>query len=590
MTKRRPSNRRPKGDNKDLGSALVAENGRNRRAYRSAIKEDYPSLQHSFNFREATARNVDSIVAESSLDEFMHKAELAGTKFTADRDEVKVLEKEIVHSYNIPTGSSIRDYTHLKAKYSERLKIPRMPPRMMWRDAAELNKAEQEMFLKWRTSLADLQQVEGLTLTPFERNLELWRQLWRVVEKSDIIVQVVDARNPLLFRSIDLECYVKECDIGKQCILLINKADLLTSEQISLWRKWFAENDIEAIFWSATDVEKDESSKSVNYNDSSNPDCPAVETKDLPVVDNQSTSETEQLTRRPYMRTSKELLSYLKMKSYISSKGDLRRPLVVGMVGYPNVGKSSTINRIIGEKKVPVSATPGKTKHLQTLVVDSEITLCDCPGLVMPSFAFSRSEMLLSGILPIDQMRDHLEPVTLLISRIPRQHFESKYSIMLRKPADNDDHNELPTANELLTTVAFMKGYMSHSGVPDCSRAARLILKEVVSGVLKWVASPPNIDQELFDALTYQSLHESAKFRTKGAVVLHQLENRHLLEDVRSSDVDGQFFDGDQSSAHICHLRGACSSVNNAVAPNRKKHHNKNKREKLRRIFAHLDA
>ena len=41
-------------------------------------------------------------------------------------------------------------------------------------------------------------------ITPFERNLEFWRQLWRVIERSDIIMQIVDARNPLLFRCEDL--------------------------------------------------------------------------------------------------------------------------------------------------------------------------------------------------------------------------------------------------------------------------------------------------------------------------------------------------------------------------------------------------
>lgn len=49
------------------------------------------------------------------------------------------------------------------------------------------------------------------------------------------------------------------------------------------------------------------------------------------------------------------------------------RPLVVGMVGYPNVGKSSTINRILGQKKVSVSSTPGKTRHFQTINIDSEV-------------------------------------------------------------------------------------------------------------------------------------------------------------------------------------------------------------------------
>lgn len=67
------------------------------------------------------------------------------------------------------------------------------------------------------------------------------------------------------------------------------------------------------------------------------------------------------------------------------------------MIGYPNVGKSSTINSIVGSKKTSVSATPGKTKHFQTLILDNQLTLCDCPGLVMPALGFSYGEMLLNG-------------------------------------------------------------------------------------------------------------------------------------------------------------------------------------------------
>jgi large subunit GTPase 1 len=79
-------------------------------------------------------------------------------------------------------------------------------------------------------------------MTPFERNLQLWRQLWRVIERSHLIVQIVDARNPMGFRCVDLENYVAEVGedapdsavSGKgqrRSLLLINKADLLTIEQ-----------------------------------------------------------------------------------------------------------------------------------------------------------------------------------------------------------------------------------------------------------------------------------------------------------------------------------------------------------------------
>ncbi|KAK8771257.1 hypothetical protein V5799_025499 [Amblyomma americanum] len=86
---------------------------------------------------------------------------------------------------------------------------------------------------------------------------------------------------------------------------------------------------------------------------------------------------------------------------------------VIGLVGYPNVGKSSTINALLRSKRVSVSTTPGKTKHFQTLNLDEELCLCDCPGLVFPNFVSSKAEMVVHGILPIDQMTDHVAPVNL---------------------------------------------------------------------------------------------------------------------------------------------------------------------------------
>jgi large subunit GTPase 1 len=92
-----------------------------------------------------------------------------------------------------------------------------------------------------------LSDVHDLLLTPFERNLEVWRQLWRVLERSHLIVQIVDARNPEGFRCGDLEEYVASLDaegraVGKgaegnleggkrRCLMLINKSDLLTLDQ-----------------------------------------------------------------------------------------------------------------------------------------------------------------------------------------------------------------------------------------------------------------------------------------------------------------------------------------------------------------------
>ena len=111
--------------------------------------------------------------------------------------------------------------------------------------------------------------------------------------------------------------------------------------------------------------------------------------------------------------------------------------LVVGLVGYPNVGKSSTINALLGAKKVSVSSTPGKTKHFQTLVLSDDVTLCDCPGLVFPQFANTQADMIVDGVLPIDQMREYSAPVDLVCRRVPQEILEGTYGLRIEvKPVD----------------------------------------------------------------------------------------------------------------------------------------------------------
>jgi len=115
----------------------------------------------------------------------------------------------------------------------------------------QVDKNERDAFIKWRKKLAKLEEEEDLILTPFEKNLEIWRQLWRVIERSDIVVQIVDARNPLLFHNSDLSRYVREVDPSKRNLLLVNKADLLPEHNLRSWKKYFDENGIVFIFFSA---------------------------------------------------------------------------------------------------------------------------------------------------------------------------------------------------------------------------------------------------------------------------------------------------------------------------------------------------
>ena len=81
------------------------------------------------------------------------------------------------------------------------MKVPRRPTWDENTTAVELNEREKDAFLEWRRDLSVIElNSEKRSVTPFEKNLEVWRQLWRVVERSDVVIQIVDSRNPLFYR------------------------------------------------------------------------------------------------------------------------------------------------------------------------------------------------------------------------------------------------------------------------------------------------------------------------------------------------------------------------------------------------------
>ena len=146
----------------------------------------------------------------------------------------------------IPTGS---DGDALIGKFltgdskntqSMPLKIPRRPAWTKEMTAQEINQQENMAFLEWRRDIATMEECNvKLAITPFEKNIEVWKQLWRVIEKSDLLLQIVDARNPHFFYSADLEKYITEMGKDKEFILCINKADYLSPELVEHWNEYF---------------------------------------------------------------------------------------------------------------------------------------------------------------------------------------------------------------------------------------------------------------------------------------------------------------------------------------------------------------
>ncbi len=179
-----------------------------------------------------------------------------------------------------------------------------------------------------------------------------------------------------------------------------------------------------------------------------------------------------------------------------ASRSPDQNKLVVGLVGYPNVGKSSTINALLGAKKVSVSSTPGKTKHFQTLHLSEQTVLCDCPGLVFPQFATTAAELVVDGVLPIDQLREYSGPADLVAQRIPKDIIEATYGFQIAS-----EEHEKCTGLEMLTSYAVARGFARQGqGNPDESRAARYVLKDYVNARLLFAHPPEGVDANEFNA------------------------------------------------------------------------------------------
>ena len=491
-----------------------------------------------------------SVTEQAALDEFLATAELAGTDFTAEKmNNVKIIHRDQKNPFLL---SAAEEHAAVK-KHSanrRRLTVPRRPPWDETTTPQELDERERESLLEWRRGIAEMQESNDLLMTPFERNLEVWRQLWRVIERSDLVVQIVDARNPLLFRCEDLEKYVKEVDPKKNNLLLVNKADMMTLKQRRAWADYFVQAGVNFRFFSA-ELAKEMNEARGLTGDEDQPeeaDVVPVETDDEELKgeggslvregtkiamedqedeDENWTSEEEipQLDDSPLsiddpirILTTDELEAlFLQHAPKIDTGQDGQPPrkTEIGLVGYPNVGKSSTINALIGAKKVSVSATPGKTKHFQTIHLSDKVVLCDCPGLVFPNFATTKAELVCNGILPIDQLREYTGPAAIVAQRIPQPFLEAIYGLKIHMRPLEEGGTGVPTAEELLSAYATARGFSTQGlGSPDESRAARYILKDYVKGKLLFCMPPPAdppIDPGQFNRELYDFAHLPSK-------------------------------------------------------------------------------
>lgn len=298
----------------------------------------------------------------------------------------------------------------------------------------------------------------------------------QVMDAADVILYVLDARDPDGTRSREVERQIMAAESGsKRLILVLNKIDLVPPTVLKGWlthlRRYFPTIPLRA----------------------SNP------------ASNAQTFDHKQFTIK---NTSETLLRSL--KSYAANK-QLKRSIAVGVIGYPNVGKSSVINALTSRlnkgsqsSACPTGSEAGVTTALREVKIDGKLKVLDSPGIVFPSAidgddkaskqtrrAEHEARLVLLNALPPAHISDPVPAVTLLLQRLSEspalyEKVLQMYGIVALGPFNKSD-----TTTDFLVQVARKRGRLGKGGVPNLSAAAMTVIIDWRDGRIQGWVEPP---------------------------------------------------------------------------------------------------
>ncbi len=268
-----------------------------------------------------------------------------------------------------------------------------------------------------------------------------WDSIKRIIVESDIVLEVLDARLVELSRNEEVENLIKE--IKKPVIFVINKSDLVSREDL---RK-----QIEKL------KEKGEV-VSVSFKNK-------LSAKIL-------TAKINQVFQKHGKRAGEKLMGK-PTPEYREAKGDI----VVGVLGYPNVGKSSVINLLAHKKKVKVSTKSGTTHGIHWIRANDEIKLIDSPG-VIPLKKDDEIKYGLIGAKDTDRLKNPESVAGAIIKMFMKNNkkrFESLYGLQIEKK----DYESV------IEQLGRKKNFLLKGNKVDENRTVVLIIKDWQQGLLR---------------------------------------------------------------------------------------------------------
>lgn len=167
-----------------------------------------------------------------------------------------------------------------------------------------------------------------------------------------------------------------------------------------------------------------------------------------------------------------------------------RKQISVGLVGYPNVGKSSIINALRGKPVAKVAPIPGETKVWQYVTLMRRIYLIDCPGIVPPNQNDTPQDLLLRGVVRVENVDNPEQYIPAVLNKVKPHHMERTYELKGWK-----DHIHF------LEMLARKGGRLLKGGEPDVDGVAKMVLNDFMRGKIPWFTPAPEKEEGETDTM-----------------------------------------------------------------------------------------
>ncbi|XP_042907445.1 guanine nucleotide-binding protein-like 3 homolog [Parasteatoda tepidariorum] len=289
-----------------------------------------------------------------------------------------------------------------------------------------------------------------------------YKDLKKVVEAADVILQVLDARDPLGSRCPQIEEMV--ISSGKKLVLVLNKIDLVPRASLEAWLKYLRQELPTVAFKASTQ------SQNTNLSQS----------KVAAIHINESLKQSSRCVGASFLM--KVLGNYCRSQN-------IQTLIKVGVVGFPNVGKSSVINSLKRSRSCGVGATAGVTKSVQEVSLDKHIKILDSPGVVFAKDG-SATTLALRNVVKVETLKDVITPAEAIIQRADHTQLRLHYTVP-----------EFTSTHELLCLLAKRMGKFKKGGIPNVEEGARRLINDWNRGYIKYYTHPP----EVFKPSTYIS-------------------------------------------------------------------------------------